>query len=419
MKKLQNDKGLTTLGAIPSNVNRGPAASHALLPHDRSLFGDRIDPHSAMKGLKREFTFPPFSVFNTREGTWQARKRMWLKLGIQSEVGRGENVDASPSGRARPAAQKVENADGTVTWMRGDGTGTKGITEEEYKDLYKGDEANVRRGPVQDSNFYHKKEGRYNPKKARAFGMGMQASAGNGWAVEDNKGSGVSIFDPVLCEIMYRWLCPPGGQILDPFAGGSVRGIVAGCLGREYLGIDLSENQIEANRPQADRICTAGHKPAWVVGNSVKVKRLVPEGFAADLVFSCPPYADLEVYSHDPADISNMPYADFIEAYRKIIARSCSLLKPNRFAAWVIGEVRDTATTGAPYYGLVQDTIQAFKDAGLTYYNDIILITAIGSLPLRTRRAFHSSRKVGKTHQNVLVFCKGDPKKAAEANPLE
>ncbi len=39
--------------------------------------------------------------------------------------------------------------------------------------------------------------------------------------------SGTSIFDPVLCELAYRWFCPPGGLILDPFAGGSVRGIVA------------------------------------------------------------------------------------------------------------------------------------------------------------------------------------------------
>src|SRR5690242_12336191 len=63
--------------------------------------------------------------------------------------------------------------------------------------------------------------------------------------------SGTSIFDPVLCELAYRWFCPPDGLILDPFAGGSVRGIVASKLGRRYIGIDLSARQIEANRTQA------------------------------------------------------------------------------------------------------------------------------------------------------------------------
>ena len=45
-----------------------------------------------------------------------------------------------------------------------------------------------------------------------------------------------SIFDPVLCELAYRWFSPAGGQVVDPFAGGSVRGIVAGALGRHYWG---------------------------------------------------------------------------------------------------------------------------------------------------------------------------------------
>ena len=31
--------------------------------------------------------------------------------------------------------------------------------------------------------------------------------------------SGTSIFDPVLCELVYRWFCPAGGAVLDPFAG--------------------------------------------------------------------------------------------------------------------------------------------------------------------------------------------------------
>jgi hypothetical protein len=30
---------------------------------------------------------------------------------------------------------------------------------------------------------------------------------------------------------------------------------------------------------------------------------------------SCPPYADLEKYSDDPKDLSNMDYADFKEVY--------------------------------------------------------------------------------------------------------
>jgi hypothetical protein len=66
--------------------------------------------------------------------------------------------------------------------------------------------------------------------------------------------SGTSIFDPVLCELAYRWFSPPGGLVLDPFAGGSVRGIVAAKCGREYIGVDLRPEQVAANREQAARI---------------------------------------------------------------------------------------------------------------------------------------------------------------------
>jgi len=39
--------------------------------------------------LSDRFVVPPFSVLDARQGYWQERKRQWLALGIQSELGRG------------------------------------------------------------------------------------------------------------------------------------------------------------------------------------------------------------------------------------------------------------------------------------------------------------------------------------------
>jgi hypothetical protein len=39
--------------------------------------------------LADKFLAPPFSVLDTKQGYWQERKRAWLALGIQSELGRG------------------------------------------------------------------------------------------------------------------------------------------------------------------------------------------------------------------------------------------------------------------------------------------------------------------------------------------
>jgi len=54
------------------------------------------------------------------------------------------------------------------------------------------------------------------------------------------------------------------------------------------------------------------------------------------MLFTCPPYVDLEVYSDKKEDLSTMKYEDFKKAYFKIIKESCDLLKDNRFAVIVI-----------------------------------------------------------------------------------
>jgi hypothetical protein len=94
------------------------------------------------------------------------------------------------------------------------------------------------------------------------------------------------------------------------------------------------------------------------------------------------------------------------------VAASVALLKPDRFACFVVGDFRDNAGL---YRGFPWRTIQAFEDAGLALYNEAVLVTAVGSLPIRVRKQFESGRKLGKTHQNVLVFVKGSPRKATEA----
>ena len=221
-----------------------------------------------------------------------------------------------------------------------------------------------------------------------------------------------SIFDPVVCELVYRWFSPEGGTVLDPFAGGSVRGITASLLGRHYTGIELRGEQVDANREQGEQI-TPENTPTWINGDSMLMDDLLPTGTQYDLVFSCPPYADLEVYSDDPADLSTMEYHTFVAAYKRIIMRSVQRLKQDRFACWVIGDIRDKRN-GA-YRGLVLDTINAFREQGMHLYNEAIIVTPAGSLPARAGRAFRTTRKLGRTHQYLLVFCKGDGKKAARA----
>lgn len=213
-----------------------------------------------------------------------------------------------------------------------------------------------------------------------------------------------SIFDPVLCEIMYKWFNVNNGVIYDCFAGGSVRGIIAEILGYKYKGIDLRQEQISENKRQAASI---GVSPEWFCDDSLNADKYIDDS-SADMIFTCPPYADLEVYSDDKRDISNMSYDDFCKVYSQILSIACRKLKSDRFAVIVIGDVRDKK--GA-YRQLVDYTRKVLTDNGLILYNDFVLVEQVGTGAIRAPKQFNALRKAVKVHQNVLVFYKGNIRK--------
>lgn len=252
------------------------------------------------------------------------------------------------------------------------------------------------------------KSGNWQKRKRQWSRLGIKSEIGRDskvinmdtMAKEKNQAEYVSIFDPALCEVLYHWFCPDGGTILDPFAGGSVRGIVANYLGYKYTGIDIRQEQIESNREQALQILDVNNQPNWYVGDSNIELDCMNNQY--DFVFSCPPYADLEVYSDLDGDISNMEYKDFMIAYESIISKSCELLKPNGYACFVVGEVRDK---NGNYIGFVPDTINAFKKCDMKFYNEAILLNAIASASMRANGNM-KTQKLVKVHQNVLIFKK-------------
>ncbi len=213
-----------------------------------------------------------------------------------------------------------------------------------------------------------------------------------------------SIFDPSLTELMYKWFCPDGGAILDPFAGGSVRGIVANYLGFNYIGLELRPEQVESNRQQGLDILPITNQPQWYEGDS-DVLLNDKWNFDFDTIFSCPPYMDLEVYSDRPDDLSTLSDDDFTLKYESIIKKSCDKLKKDGFAIFVVGDVRDKKT--GFYKDLITITKMAFYKAGLKLYNEAILLeNGLNTAAMRADKQFTAGKKLVKVHQNVLIFKK-------------
>ena len=317
-----------------------------------SFFGEANDPTRSI--LAAKFIVPPFTVLDARTGNWIARKKAWLKFGLTPREGRFDPDDFELIDGRAPGTAFNKNLDNFGTNLR---------------------------------DKYDKKS------------VGLDAKQ-----IQADVTTGMSGFDPVLCECMFKWFCPPGGKILDPFGGEASKGIVAEILGYHYTGVELRKEQVDINNLQASQF---GIKPNWLVGDSAQLRKIVKKK-NFDFVFTSPPYYDLEIFSKSDKDGSFFEtYEQFMEWYKVIFKQCVRKMANNRFLVVKVGEVRDKKT--GFYYNFVADNITCFLDLGLQYYNELILVTRGGSLPLRAGNTFNKGlRKISKSHQNILVFFKGD-----------
>jgi hypothetical protein len=112
----------------------------------------------------------------------------------------------------------------------------------------------------------------------------------------------VSLFDPVIAEVMFHWFSPEKSNIVDPFSGDIRKGAVAGFLGHNFTGIELRKEQYDVNIKQIDRLELDNVK--YINDDGCTILNHIEEN-TQDLLFSCPPYYDLEQYSKMEEDASN------------------------------------------------------------------------------------------------------------------
>lgn len=315
--------------------------------------------------LNDRFIVPPFSILDTRKGYWQKRKYdVWRPLIGDMGESREDTLIASLEIKYKDIYLKTKKHRAEL-----------GISFREYLDKYVSEEEKEREA-------------------------------------KKTLGAGVSLFDPVLSEIICKWFTPSqGASIFDCFAGDTQKGLVFGYCGYPFTGVELRQEQIDIN----NRVLEGRDLPVRYIcddGRNVS-NHFAPE--SQDLLFSCPPYFDLEKYSDLDNDASNQKsYADFIAILDTAFKSALTCLKNNRFAVIVVGDVRNKRT--GCYYDFCGDIKRIMREGGAELYNEIILVETGASTALRAGR-YMESRKVAKMHQNILVFFKGNPKEIKNEFP--
>lgn len=325
---------------------------------DTASGGSDGTPAAQPQSLNDTFIIPPFSILDSRQGYWQTRKKMWR--GIIGDMGQS---------RQGKLIQSIEMQYKDLYTKTAEHRKTLGISFREYLEKYVPDEVKEKESQKVLS-------------------------------------TGVSLFDPVLSEILCKWFAPyKGASIFDCFAGDTQKGLVFGECGYTFKGVELRQEQVDINN---EVIAERNLPISYVCDDGQNVANHF-EPDSQDLLFSCPPYYDLEKYSDLPNDASNQgTYEEFIEILANAFKAAYSCLKENRFAVIVIGDVRNRSN-GA-YYDFGGDIKRIFRECGAHLYNELILIEMSSSVALRAKK-YMESRKVAKMHQNILVFFKGDPTK--------
>ena len=218
----------------------------------------------------------------------------------------------------------------------------------------------------------------------------------------------ISILDAVLAEIVNKWYGLDNCNTFDCFAGDTVFGYVSSYMGNSFTGIELRKEQVEINNERLN-----GFNSRYICDDGRNILNHIDKD-SQDLLFSCPPYFNLEVYSDLPNDASNQKnYDNFLEILNVAFTNALQCLKENRFAVITVGDIRDA---NGFYYGFIDDIKNIFKKNNVLLYNELILVQSVGNGALRAN-GYMKSRKVVKMHESILVFYKGDPKKIKDIYP--
>ena len=207
-----------------------------------------------------------------------------------------------------------------------------------------------------------------------------------------------SEFHAGLAENIIHYWSMKGATVVDPFAGRLTRAYVTSSLGRKYIGYDVVERTVNETNAVLQEDGLDGRV---YLGNGCTMDS-TSDG-SADLVFTCPPYHQLEKYESVDYQLSDIgSYDDFLTQIN-VCAENCHrVLKDGGFCIWVVGDWREQGT----YRSFHSDLIKIMTDQSLSLHDTIIMENQSPFATLQLGKVA-ANRYTSKIHEFILVFKKG------------
>jgi DNA modification methylase len=168
-------------------------------------------------------------------------------------------------------------------------------------------------------------------------------------------------------------------------------------MGYKYTGFDIRQEQIDENVAVLNSLGLTG--ASYILGDG---RFLDPELPKFDFALTCPPYHDLEKYSDQSDDLSNMSsYDEFNGAMFLSALAHAKLMKPGAFVCIVVGPFRNKKT--GELIDFPGHTIDNFREAGFIYWQQVVLSKNFASAATRASNAWKGTKLVP-SHEFLLVF---------------
>ena len=224
--------------------------------------------------------------------------------------------------------------------------------------------------------------------------------------IKSGRGSFLSKFNSEYAKRIIEMWSKEDDFIVDPFAGRSSRPLVSTLMGRNYMGFDVVEDNLQEAKEQYNELKKErklGHLKL-INSSSEKIDDHLPNA-VADLIMTCPPYFNIEKYESADGQLTDIKkYEDFLFIYKFILRKCCNKLKPGGFFAVVLANFR----IDGKLYDFCGDTKDILKQE-LDFHDEVILeMSPAKRHPLYTQAI--TNLNCLKTHEYCLVFRKENNK---------
>ena len=213
-----------------------------------------------------------------------------------------------------------------------------------------------------------------------------------------------SEFNPLTSQNITNFWSEEEDNILDPFAG-RTRGIVSGLTKRKYYGFEISKevyDKVQSVMNQGIDKFDIKYVPMIYNDDSFNLDKYdLP---TIDLVFSCPPYWDLEKYPSTPGQLSDIKdYELFLKKFKRIMIKCCDKLKNNGYVCLVVGNFRKNGNL----ISFDTDTTNLMKEIpNIVLWDKIILQNVNFGYASKRFGAGKHKRITAKVSEYLLVFKK-------------